>query len=789
MTLPDGRSYQFSYADPSGTTLWGALTQITRPDGSVHRFGYGNSSTPDGITPGDWEDIGPNGLASGHGGCPHQGTAVLKRRVVSETEYPNGLSGAALTTQVSQDAVNHWLQRTRPDGSVDRRQISTTAPITMAEEQWTKDPAAGGTLIEGVYNTYTAVTFGASTPYLSSTNDVGDFLVTKTKHVRDGYAWWDLFTYGDSTPLPTKTAGVYRSYGNITNHQIALDNAGAPGTVIRQTATTFQYDASYSVAPLQNLIRLPTIVKVEDGASPANVITRTDRAYDVGSPANLVASGAQHLSAAYIVSGHRGNVTSTTTYAFPVTAGGPATTNVVYFDNGAVQKTQDPKGTWTSTVTAFDFADCSASHTRLTATAHNALGHNTTSVHDCSSLKELSVTDPNGQKTCMQYDGLGRVVETAAPGDALSTLPQQAAGANASAASYVRDGGCALNASTTVGAGGAGPSSWAEYYPFGIGGVTFNQARSVTHTRDGTPDGVKQVQFVDGLGRSIEHCSEADPAMSSANNAVCTSTVYDNMGRAAQAYVPFYTSAFPSAVVATPSTDQYTQSLYDGIGRVTSAQLMKSGVGQLPATTSTYSGAAATTYNGNLIAPRTITTTTNPNGFQTLTVVDILGHTIFVDVQDPVCSTTGGFCQTQFLYDAAGRLSSIIDPKGNSTSMLYDGLGRKTQVTDPDRGTWKFIYDNNSNLTQQTDARGAVINLHYDVLNRITLRDLPYLKNGTTWVAGTAGEEDEFTYYDGTLPATCYSCEDHCSKTTTDSCNTLTLACYHTGTACTNPDQ
>jgi YD repeat-containing protein len=426
-----------------------------------------------------------------------------------------------------------------------------------------------------------------------------------------------------------------------------------------------------------------------------------------------------------------------------------------------------------------------ASTATVKTTVTNALSQSISTLADAFTGATLSVTDANGAVSCSQYDGLGRLVETAAPGDELSSQAQCTT-STAPTACHLRDTvGCAA-AGTAIGNVGAGPTAWTEYYLFN---GTYNTARTVSHSRDGTSDGHVSVAFTDGLGRGIAGCSEVDPATTSSNAAVCTTTTYDNMGRTFQSYVPFYAASMPTTAASAPSTDQYTETHYDVLGRTTSVQLMKSAVGQLPATTTTYSGAAATTYNGNLIAPRTIATTTNPNGFQTLTVVDILGHTIFVDVQDPVCSTTGGFCQTQFLYDAAGRLSSIIDSAGNATSMLYDGLGRKTQVTDPDRGTWKFVYDNNSNLTQQTDARGAVINLHYDVLNRITLRDLPYLKGGTTWVAGTAGEEDEFTYYDGTVPATCYSCNDHCSTTTADTCNVATLACYHTGTVCTNPDQ
>jgi YD repeat-containing protein len=427
-----------------------------------------------------------------------------------------------------------------------------------------------------------------------------------------------------------------------------------------------------------------------------------------------------------------------------------------------------------------------ASTTTAKTTTTNALNQSVSTLHDAFTGAVLSVTGVNGEVSCTQYDGLGRVVESAAPGDSLSTQTQCTA-SSAPTTCYLRDPACPVVASTTVGAGGAGPTAWTAYYPFGLGGVTYNQARTVSAIRDGTSNGHVQVQLVDGLARSIERCSEADPATSSSNAAICSTTTYDNMGRAYQSYVPFYALAMPTAAAAAPSGDQYTETHYDVLGRVTSTQLMKSGVGQLPPVTTAYTGYAA--QSG--VPSRTVVSTTDANGSNSLTVVDFLGRTIFFDAQDANCPSTGGYCQTAFGYDAAGRLLTVTDPLGNQTTLTYDNLGRKTKTVDPDRGTWTFLYNDNGEPTQQTDARGAVTHLVYaDPLNRLTRRDLPYHKNGTTWVGGTSGEEDEITYYDSaaSLPATCYSCDDHCS-TTTDTCDTATLACTHTGTACTWPDQ
>jgi YD repeat-containing protein len=431
------------------------------------------------------------------------------------------------------------------------------------------------------------------------------------------------------------------------------------------------------------------------------------------------------------------------------------------------------------------YSSTTGSHLTTAATVVNALGHAVTSVHDCFSLKELSVVNENGQKSCIQYDGLGRVVETAAPGDTLSSLPLQASGASASATSYLRDPSCATNQSSAVGAGGAGPTTWIAYHPFGLGGVTYNQVRTVSSARDGTSNGLVSTVFVDGLGRSIEKCHEVDPATNGGSGAVCTSTAYDNRGRPAQSYYPFYVSAMPTSV-ASAGAGTYEQTLYDALDRVTSTQRMKSGAAVLPPSTVKYTYHPPDT--GNFPIGGFGTWMHDENGWWTEDDHDVLGR--LIEHWTQTGPQNGEWVRNVMQYDAAGRLTTIIDPGNNVTSTTYDGLGRKTKVVDPDLGTWSYVYNDNGFVTQKTDARGAVTYFHYDALDRMTLRDLPYLKNGTTWVAGTAGEEDEFTYYDSVanVPASCYSCDDHCS-TTADSCIAATLACTHTGTACVSPNQ
>jgi len=423
------------------------------------------------------------------------------------------------------------------------------------------------------------------------------------------------------------------------------------------------------------------------------------------------------------------------------------------------------------------------SHATASTTVVNALGHTTTTVADCFTGKPLSVVDPNGNVSCNQYDGLGRLVETAGPGDVLSSQVACTGGSDPTTC-FLRDAAHCTATGTAIGNGGAGATAWTEYFPFGLGGVTYGQARTVFHAKNGTSSGVTTVSFVDGLGRSAQTCQQLDPSVSGGNQAACTAVAYDNMGRVTRQYVPFGVAAMPKALAAVPAATQYTQLAYDALGRGISTQLMSgSGAGVLPATTTAY-GASGNDW---------VTTITDANSCQSRAWTDVLGHAIQHDAQDNalvkgVCTGTPTWLSTVMQYDAAGRLLSVTDAASNVTSFGYDGLGRKISMADPDMGNWTYAYDGNGNVIQQTDARGATLHMAYDSLNRLTVKNLPYLKGGTTWVSGVPNELDEAQYYDGNLPATCHSCDDRCS-TTVDTCNTATLTCSHTGTACASPDQ
>lgn len=85
-------------------------------------------------------------------------------------------------------------------------------------------------------------------------------------------------------------------------------------------------------------------------------------------------------------------------------------------------------------------------------------------------------------------------------------------------------------------------------------------------------------------------------------------------------------------------------------------------------------------------------------------------------------------------FDAAGRITSIADPKWSPDASdpnhsdrhlrhyAYDSLGRQTWLRDPNMGLVEFAYDDAGNLLSRTDALGQSVEWEYGLANRPRLR-------------------------------------------------------------------
>ncbi len=115
----------------------------------------------------------------------------------------------------------------------------------------------------------------------------------------------------------------------------------------------------------------------------------------------------------------------------------------------------------------------------------------------------------------------------------------------------------------------------------------------------------------------------------------------------------------------------------------------------------------------------------------------LLGHT----------RDLGGLnANTEFDYDVADQLTSVIDPVDGKTTYVYDDLGNRLEVASPDTGTTRYHFDEAGNLITRIDAREQLFSYTYDSLNRLTFLDAP-------------GTEDDIAYgYDNCTNGVGYLC-------------------------------
>jgi RHS repeat-associated protein len=198
--------------------------------------------------------------------------------------------------------------------------------------------------------------------------------------------------------------------------------------------------------------------------------------------------------------------------------------------------------------------------------------------------------------------------------------------------------------------------------------VTLSQVIDSTHTFTAT-------RTYDGLGRQTQVATD--------NNTYIVDYTYgyENGARVDKQSMP-HTSA---------ESTYWTKVKYDSMARPLT----------VTATDGTFTSYA---YNG------LVTTVTDGNGNQTSTTTNILGQTLSVNAPDGP--------DLSFDYYELGTLKTATR-SGNIVTMTYDKAGRKTGMTDPDMGTWSYGYDALGNLTTQTDARGCMLAMTYDLLNRL----------------------------------------------------------------------
>ncbi|MBO3747217.1 type IV secretion protein Rhs [Streptosporangiaceae bacterium NEAU-GS5] len=339
------------------------------------------------------------------------------------------------------------------------------------------------------------------------------------------------------------------------------------------------------------------------------------------------------------------------------------TTRTAYDGNGRVTDTWDVLNNHTTT------AYTPATGGPLTRTVEtNPLGFTTTTDLEPAWGATTGVTDPNGRRTDVGYDPLGRTIAVWQPGRVKGTQS-----ANTTYAYLIRTDGPLAVTTNKLGPNGGYITGYTLY---------------------------------DGLVRPRQTQAAADGPT---GGAVITDTLYDAAGRDYKINAAYVADVAPSTTLFTPAGDNQiaaqTLSLYDGSGRPTVKALRSLGVEKWR--TSTYYGGDHTDV------------TPPAGGFATSTVIDGRNRTV-ARRQFHGGAPTGAFETTSYAFNARGLLAAVTDTAGNRWSYQYDARGRQSRVTDPDKGSTTYTYDDAGRKLTQTDARGQTLAYTYDALGRET---------------------------------------------------------------------
>ena len=333
-----------------------------------------------------------------------------------------------------------------------------------------------------------------------------------------------------------------------------------------------------------------------------------------------------------------------------------------YYSYGNLWKVKDGRGnitttTWDGTYHAYPIrVDYPVAGLYETADYDYVLGHLT------------RVTDANGQYTDYEYDNLGRLTKVIRPGDtnALPTIEHR------------------YRTSPFV-------------FPYRVETLRKKDASSHHYTRT----------FYDGLGQELQRYSDGVEAGSP--RWIFVNTHYNSRGLKDWECAPYFLGWDPVGEFyvaewndATKPRSQYG---YDAMRR--------------PTTVTNPDGSYRdTAYRGWEVA------STDENRHQKKRTMDAFGRLVQVDEYQGTFTSINfdatAYATTIYGYDVLDNLTSIKDAldANPSTVITYDAVSRKTQMVDPDMGIWKYQQDAAGNLIRQEDARGKVIKIGYDALNR-----------------------------------------------------------------------
>ncbi len=322
-----------------------------------------------------------------------------------------------------------------------------------------------------------------------------------------------------------------------------------------------------------------------------------------------------------------------------------------------------------------------------------------------------SVTDPEGGVTRYAYDDRGNLASFI---DALG---------NRTTFEYDASGQLVKSTDPKGNATAADPSDGATTFSYDASGNITSFTDPAGETTRLSYGGTNSLEGVLSLPASI-----TDPMGRT------TDLSYDALGRPTKVTHPAATpgDARASVSMAYDATGDLT-SVTDERGNTSSYRY--DATDQLVRTIDPLQKVTAFAYDaeGNLVSE------TNPAGTKTTYAYDKLGRLLKVSSPDGTTNADGtpGTVTHSYAYDAAGRTTAHVDPKGQKTAYDNDALGNLVAATDLNASgavlqKATYAYDLMGRMTKATNPNGHGTSYSYDALGNL-LKETDPLGNATTY--------------------------------------------------------
>ncbi len=611
---------------------------------------------------------------AGSGGNSETYTYDSSHRVTALTPPASG------TTTNQYDSTGRVVRQVAPDGGVTVIAYSgTTTTITQPD---------GSRILESfVEGRLASRTVGYGTPLAATTS----FTYTARSQVAS-----------TTDPAGRTTTLIYDQAGNV-RQMVAANGA----------ITTYDYDADNNLLQVRNALGAEVSFTYDEHG---NVISATDA---MGSTSTYAYDAQGRRVSTTDPYGHSSSVAYDEFSNPEISISPTGVKSAVEADAlGRVTRTWDPRA-WLPGADPSDFdSTLTYGALGLLTSVTDPTGASATISYDAGG-RAVASTDALGRESTVQYDSSGRpTVLTDVAGrtttytyDLMSrVLTVARTGSGTTAATYDILG----RTLTTTDAEG------------GVTSYTYNVIDQVVTTAD--PDGRVWTNVYDALGRLT---ATVDPTGAQTN------VTSDSLGRVTQVTDPLgrattyqYDAAGRVTQVQLPD-DSVETTTYDALGRVVSstdtsgrtATAEYDAEGRVVESVDILGRESTAAYEaGYLIA------STGPDGVASTYEYDTRGYL--------VGSSTGSDHTVSLTIDAAGRVTSSLEPAG-ATTYAYDALDRVTGVSGP-TGDVGYGYDAAGNVSSVTYPSGRVVTRDHDLLGRLTEVSSSGVGDiGYSWTAGS----------------------------------------------------